>query len=41
VTLVNLNQLYLRASSRKDRSVKSKVGQQGAVYLDSFPEQPL
>jgi len=40
LTLVNLNQLYLRGFIPEGQIGQVKVGQQGQVYLDSS-EQPL
>jgi len=36
LTLVNLNQLYLRGFIPEGQIGQVKVGQQGQVYLDSF-----
>jgi HlyD family secretion protein len=41
LTLVNLNELYLRGFIPEGQIGQVKVGQQGQVYLDSFPKQPL
>lgn len=41
LTLVNLNRLYLRGFIPEGQIGKVKLGQQGLVYLDSFPKQPL
>lgn len=41
LTLVNLNRLYLRGFIPEGQVGKVKLGQQGLVYLDSFPKQPL
>lgn len=41
VTLVNLNNLYLRGFIPAGEIGKVKLGQPGLVYLDTFPNQPL
>lgn len=41
VTIVNLNNLYLRGFIQEGDIGKVKVGQPGLVYLDAFPNQPL
>ncbi len=41
LTLVNLNRLYLRGFIPEAEIGKVRLGQQGLVYLDSFPHQPL
>ena len=41
LTLVNLDQLYLRGFIPEGEIGAVKLGQQGQVYLDSFPKQPL
>lgn len=41
LTLVNLDQLYLRGFIPEGQIGQVKLGQQARVYLDSFPKQPL
>jgi len=41
LTLVNLNNLYLRGFIPEGEIGKVKVGQPAQVYLDSFPDRPL
>lgn len=41
LTIVNLNNLYLRGFIPEGDIGKVKIGQPGIVYLDSFPKQPL
>lgn len=41
LTLVNLDNLYMRGFIPEGQIGQVKVGQQARVYLDSFPEQPL
>lgn len=41
LTLVNLNQLYLRGFVPEGEIAKVKLGQRALVYLDSFPDRPL
>lgn len=41
LTLVNLNNLYLRGFIPEGEIGKVKLGQQARVYLDSFPNQTL
>lgn len=41
LTLIDLDQLYLRGFIPEGQIGAVKVGQQARVYLDSFPEQPL
>jgi HlyD family secretion protein len=41
LTLVDLNNLYLRGFIPEGQIGKVKLGQQARVYLDSFPNQPL
>jgi HlyD family secretion protein len=41
VTLVNLNQVYLRAFVPEGQIGTVRVGQRARVYLDSNPKQPL
>ncbi len=41
VTIVNLNNLYLRGFVPEGEIGKVKLGQLGRVYLDSFPNRPL
>lgn len=41
LTLVNLDNLYLRGFIPEGQIGQVKLGQQARVYLDSFPEQPL
>lgn len=41
VTIVNLDNLYLRGFIPEGDIGKVRVGQPGLVYLDAFPKQPL
>jgi HlyD family secretion protein len=41
LTIVNLNNLYLRGFIPQGEIGKVRVGQLGLVYLDTFPNQPL
>ena len=41
LTLVNLDNLYLRGFIPEGQIGEVKLGQKGLVYLDSFPQQPL
>jgi HlyD family secretion protein len=41
LTIVNTNDLYLRGFIPEGDIGKVRVGQQGLVYLDAFPKQPL
>jgi len=41
LTLVNLDNLYLRGFIPEGQIGQVKLGQQARVYLDSFPNQPL
>jgi HlyD family secretion protein len=41
VTIVNLNNLYLRGFIPEGEIGRVKLGQPGRVYLDSFPNRPL
>jgi len=41
LTIVNTNYLYLRGFIPEGDIGKVRVGEQGLVYLDAFPEQPL
>ncbi len=41
ITLVNLNQVYLRAFVPEGEIGKVRVGQRAKVYLDSNPKQPF
>ncbi len=41
LTIVNTNYLYLRGFIPEGDVGKVRVGQQGLVYLDAFPKQPL
>ncbi|MBD2776134.1 HlyD family secretion protein [Iningainema tapete] len=41
ITIVNLDNLYLRGFIPEGEIGKVKLGQPGLVYLDAFPKQPL
>ena len=41
LTIVNLNNLYLRGFIPEGEIGMVRVGQQGFVYLDTFPDRPL